>query len=241
MANIILIRHGQSEWNAKNLFTGWVDAQLSSVGKKEAKLSGSLIKNLNIKFTHGFTSFLARARDTLTIIKNTLDDDKIIINAAWELNERHYGSLTGLNKLETKQKLGEKVFNSYRRSWNICPPPIELDNKHILEFSKLNSSIPLEKVPLTESLKDTFDRVIPFYKNKIFPQIKLGRNVLIAAHGNSLRALCKHLLNISDKKINILEIPTGNPLLIKLNSNLSKTLKVYYLDEIRKKKIFFNE
>ena len=219
MTNIILIRHGQSEWNAKNQFTGWVDAELSNKGKFEAKLAGELIRNLNIKISNSYTSYLKRAKKTLKIILNEIGDKKILINEAWELNERHYGALTGLNKIETKIKLGEDVFQNYRRSWDIAPPSIEKNNKHLNEFSQLNSKIPAEKIPFTESLKDTYDRVIPLYKKKIYPQINSGKNILVAAHGNSLRALCKYLFNISNNKINMLEIPTGNPLCIKFNQS----------------------
>ncbi len=241
MTNIILVRHGQSEWNAKNQFTGWVDAGLSNKGKHEAKIAGELIKNLNIKISNSYTSYLRRAKNTLEINLNQIKDKKILINEAWELNERHYGSLTGLNKAETKIRLGEDVYKNYRRSWDKAPPPIEKNSFYLKEFSKLNIDIPVNKVPLTESLKDTYDRVIPFYKEIIQPQINLGKNILIAAHGNSLRALSKYLFNISNNKINMLEIPTGNPLCIEFNNDYSKVINTFYLDDKRKEKLYFNE
>ena len=240
MNEIILIRHGQSEWNAQNKFTGWVDAALSEKGKLEAKNAGEFIKNTNIKISKSYTSLLKRAQDTLNIILNTIGNKRAVFEKAWELNERHYGSLTGLNKEETKISLGEETFKKYRRSWDLAPPPLEKNSQYLSQFSKQNSEIPSLKIPATESLKDTYDRVIPFYKNRIFPEIKNGKNVLIAAHGNSLRAFCKYLFNISNEKINQLEIPTGNPMHIKLDSSYSKIINAFYLDEKRKEKIFFN-
>ncbi len=235
MSKLILTRHGQSLWNAENRFTGWVDVDLSEKGIIEAQKSGKMIKNLNISIDYSYTSFLKRAIKTLTTIlkENNLD---LKFKTAWELNERHYGSLTGLNKEETKKKIGEDQFKKYRRSWDIQPPPIKEDNENCSLFSPLNSSIPMGMIPFTESLKDTYNRVIPYYEKEIKNNIKTGQNVLIAAHGNSLRALCKYLFNISDQKINELEIPTGNPLVIENDTNL-KISKYYYLDKSRAKTI----
>ena len=239
MSKLILVRHGQSIWNAENRFTGWVDVDLSKKGVLEAQMSGRLIKNLDIKIDVSYTSFLKRAIKTLTTIlkENGLD---LKFNTSWELNERHYGSLTGLNKEETKKKIGEEQFKKYRRSWDTRPPPMaESDKNHSL-FSPLNASIPLGMIPFTESLKDSYKRVIPYYENEIQKHIKENKNVLISAHGNSLRALCKYLFKISDKKINELEIPTGNPLVIEFDTNL-KIEKCYYLDKSRAKTIIFNQ
>ncbi len=241
MVNLILVRHGQSEWNAENKFTGWVDAELSEKGKYEAKLAGTLIKNLNIKLMNSYTSYLKRAKNTLEIILNQIDCKEILMNDAWELNERHYGALTGLNKEETKIKLGEDVLKNYRRSWDKAPPPIDNNSIYLKKFSKLNKAISVKKVPLTESLKDTYNRVVPFYIKIIQPQINSGKNILISAHGNSLRALCKYLFSISNKKINKLEIPTGNPLCVKFNNSYSKVIRTFYLDDKRKEKIYYNE
>ncbi|MBV68217.1 MAG: phosphoglyceromutase [Pelagibacterales bacterium] len=241
MTEIILIRHGQSEWNAKNKFTGWVDSDLSEKGKLEAKYAGELIKNTNIKISISYTSYLRRAQETLNIILNVIGKKENLVEKAWELNERHYGSLTGLNKEETKIKLGEETFNRYRRSWDIAPPPIEKNSQYLNKFNKQNSKIPSLKIPTTESLKNTYDRVIPYYKETVLPQIANGKNVLIAAHGNSLRAFCKYIFNISNEKINQLEIPTGNPMRIRLDSSCLKSIDAFYLDEKRKQKIFVNE
>jgi len=239
MTKLILTRHGQSTWNAENRFTGWVDVDLSDKGIKEAEKSGQIIKDLNIKIDISYTSYLKRAIKTLTSIlkKNNLE---LKFNTAWQLNERHYGSLTGLNKEETKQRIGEDQFKKYRRSWDIAPPPIEKNSKYLNLFSPLNASIPVGLTPFSESLKDTYDRVVPFYDDEIKKNLTNNKNVLISAHGNSLRALCKNLFNISNTKINELEIPTGNPLVIEFENSLVVN-KYYYLDESRAKKVIFNQ
>ena len=239
MSKLILTRHGQSVWNAENRFTGWVDVDLSEVGKTEAKQSGELLKKLNIPIDICYTSCLKRAIETLTIILNSINPS-LKFNTAWELNERHYGSLTGLNKEETKKKIGEEQFKKYRRSWDIAPPPMAKDSKYLENFSPLNGGIPPNKIPLTESLKNTYDRVVPYYDIEINKNLKNGKNILISAHGNSLRALCKYLFKISDTKINELEIPTGNPLIIEFDNKL-KIQKYYYLDDTRAKNIIFNQ
>ena len=172
MKRLILIRHGQSLWNAENRFTGWVDSPLSERGIQEAIKAGRLIKEFNIDIEEAFTSFLSRAIDTLNFLLKELDKNNLIINKTWYLNERHYGSLTGLNKEETKQKIGESLFLKYRRSWDIAPPPMEKNNKNISLFGSLNKTIPVDKVPNTESLKDTYDRVIKYYNETIS---KIGR------------------------------------------------------------------
>ena len=239
MSKLILTRHGQSEWNAKNIFTGWADVDLSEKGVSEAKKSGQLIKNLNISIDVSYTSFLKRAIKTLTAI---LQENKLELkfNTAWELNERHYGSLTGLNKDETKKKIGKEQFIKYRRSWDIPPPPMDENDKNQSLFSPLNASIPLGMIPFTESLKDTYKRVIPYYEKVIQKNIIENKNVLISAHGNSLRTICKYLFKISDQRINELEIPTGNPLIIEFDNSL-KIQKNYYLDKDRAKTIIFNQ
>ena len=239
MSKLILIRHGQSIWNAENRFTGWVDIDLSEQGIKEAKKSGQLIKDLNIEISISYTSFLKRAIKTLEVIlkENNLN---LKLNTSWEINERHYGSLTGLNKEETKIKIGEEQFKKYRRSWDISPPSMLENDKNQSLFSPLNASIPQDMIPLTESLKDTYNRVIPFFESKIKPGLQNNKNIIIAAHGNSLRALCKKLFSISDQKINELEIPTGNPLIIEFNQNL-EVKSVKYLDESRGKSIIINQ
>ncbi len=239
MSKLILTRHGQSIWNAENRFTGWVDIDLSEKGILEAKKSGQLIKNQNITIDISYTSFLKRAIKTLTTILQE-NDLELKFNTSWELNERHYGSLTGLNKEETKNKIGEEQFKKYRRSWDILPPPMSENDTNLALFSPLNASIPVGMIPFTESLKDTYNRVIPYYEKEIQKHIKKNKNILISAHGNSLRTLCKYLFKISDQKINELEIPTGNPLIIQFDNNL-KIQKYYYLDESRAKTIIFNQ
>ena len=238
MTKLILTRHGQSVWNAENRFTGWVDVDLSNKGVQEAEKSGQLIKELKIKIDLSYTSYLKRAIKTLTTILK-INNLELKFNTAWQLNERHYGSLTGLNKEETKKKIGEEQFKKYRRSWDIAPPPMNTESEYQTLFSPLNSSIPVGMTPFTESLKDTYDRVVPFYENEIKKNLSVKKNILLSAHGNSLRALCKYLLNISDIEINELEIPTGNPLIIDFNDQMEIN-KYYYLDKARAKNIIFN-
>ena len=239
MSKLILTRHGQSVWNAENRFTGWVDVDLSEQGILEARKSGVLIKNLNINIDISYTSFLKRAIKTLSVIleENNL---KLELNSSWEINERHYGSLTGLNKEETKKKIGEEQFKKYRRSWDISPPPMPENDKNQSLFSPLNASIPQNMIPFTESLKDTYNRVVPFFESKIKPDLQNNKNIIIAAHGNSLRALCKKLFNISNQKINELEIPTGNPLVIEFDQSL-EVKDIKYLDKSREKPIITNQ
>ena len=176
MSILILLRHGQSTWNAENRFTGWVDVDLSEKGVQEAEKSGELIKSLNIKIDIFYTSYLKRAIKTLTTVlkKNNLD---LKFNTAWQLNERHYGSLTGLNKEETKKKIGDIQYKKYRRSWDTSPPPILKDSTHLSNFSPLNSSIPVGKTPFTESLKNTYERVVPFYDKEIKKNLQNSKNI----------------------------------------------------------------
>ena len=239
MTKLILTRHGQSVWNAENRFTGWVDVDLSDKGVLEAEKSGQFIKELKIKIDVSYTSYLKRAIKTLTTILK-INNLELKFNTAWQLNERHYGSLTGLNKEETKKKIGEEQFKKYRRSWDIAPPAMNAESEYQALFSPLNSSIPVGMTPFTESLKDTYDRVVPFYENEIKKNLSAKKNILLSAHGNSLRALCKYLLNISDIKINELEIPTGNPLIIDFDDQMEIN-KYYYLDKTRAKNIIFNQ
>ena len=234
MNRLILIRHGQSLWNAENKFTGWVDSPLSERGIQEAMKAGRLIKEFNLDIEEAFTSFLSRAIDTLNFLLKELDKSNLIINKTWHLNERHYGSLTGQNKEEIKQKIGESLFLKYRRSWDIAPPPMDKNNKNISLFGSLNKTIPVDKVPNTESLKDTHDRVIKYYNETISNIFKKNNVVMIVAHGNSLRALCKYLFKISDEEINNLEIPTGNPMMINFLENMIVD-NAKYLDKKRAK------
>ena len=232
MSNLILVRHGQSEWNLENRFTGWVDVDLSPKGKLEACKAGELIKEKKIKFDYFFTSYQKRAINTLKLILSTLRIQDAHIIKAWQLNERHYGSLTGLNKDEMKKKLGEKKVHEFRRSWDISPDPLSKNNPYHPANIEAYRDIPLENIPDTESLKDTYERVLPYFTKEIQSKL-INKNILISAHGNSLRAICKFLFKLSEDKIPKLEIPTGNPLFISLDNN--KIIKCYYLDNERAK------
>jgi 2,3-bisphosphoglycerate-dependent phosphoglycerate mutase len=240
MSKLFLVRHGQSEWNSQNRFTGWVDVNLSDQGRAEAKKSGEMLNALNINIDFFYTSFLKRAINTLEIILSEINKKNENYIKAWELNERHYGSLTGLDKDEMKKKLGEELFKKYRRSWDIAPPLQEDNSENEKLYSPLNKNIDKTLIPKTESLKDTYERVIPYFNKKIKHHLESNKNILIAAHGNSLRALCKMLLKISDEKINELEIPTGNPLIINFEKDLT-IQSIKYLDNSREKKIISNQ
>ena len=237
MGKLIAIRHGQSTWNAENRFTGWVDVDLSEKGVAEAEQSGKLIKELNIDFDICFTSYLKRAINTLEIILEVLGKDIKYIKAV-ENNERHYGSLTSLVKSEERAKLGEEQFKKYRRSWDVRPPSLDKNSKYSSHKDPLYKN--LNNIPDTESLKDTYERVVPYYEKNIEKLLKENKNIILSAHGNSIRALGKKIFNISDEKIAFLEIPTGNPLVIDFD-NLGNVLGAKYLDESRKKEIIFNE
>ena len=239
MNNLILVRHGQSQWNKEKRFTGWADIGLTQQGQREAEYAGMLIEKLKIKFDAYFTSVQERATMTLNIILNILNKPDVEINNAWELNERHYGDLTGLNKDEMMKKHGIKQVQIWRRSFNIPPPPMKLSNPYHPSKNKIYANIPIDKIPNSESLKNTFERVVPYYDKKIKPLIISKKNILIAAHGNSLRALCKKIFNISNKKIVDLEIPTGNPLLVTFNNNV-EVENYKYLDSKRARNIPFN-
>ncbi|MDG2268358.1 MAG: 2,3-diphosphoglycerate-dependent phosphoglycerate mutase [Alphaproteobacteria bacterium] len=240
MSKLILVRHGQSIWNLENRFTGWYDVELSENGILEAQKAGELLKAENINIDHAYTSYLKRADNTLKIILKNMSLKNMNIIKSWEFNERHYGSLTGLNKAEMKEKLGENQIKIYRRSWDIAPPELEKNNDFNPRSDKIYNNIDSRFIPNTESLKDTYDRVIPYFDLNIKTKIIDGKNIIIAAHGNSLRALCKKLFNISNDKINELEIPTGNPLVINLDAGL-KVLNAVYLDGNRKQKLIINQ
>ena len=237
MGKLIAIRHGQSTWNAENRFTGWVDVDLSKKGIQEAEKSGKLLKELNLNYDICFTSYLKRAIKTLEIVLKVLGKD-IKYKKAWELNERHYGTLTGLNKAETEKKLGEGQFKKYRRSWDNPPPSLDRGSEYSSHKNPLYKD--LSDIPDTESLKNTYDRVLPYFEKHIEKHIKQSKNIILSAHGNSIRALGKKIFNISNKNINLLEIPTGNPLVIDFD-NLGKVLSAKYLDESRKTEIISNQ
>ena len=232
MSYLILVRHGQSVWNLEKKFTGWVDVDLTTNGKSEAKKAGELIKTKNINIDIYYSSFQLRAKNTLKLIQHELQDIKVS-KEAWQLNERHYGALTGLNKDEMKVKLGEEKVHQFRRSWDLRPDPLDRNNPYHPINIDTYKEIPIDKIPDTESLKDTYERVLEFYKQEIENKIS-NNNILISAHGNSIRALCKYLFKLDENQISKLEIPTGNPLLINLDKE-NKITECKYLDHERAK------
>ena len=232
MSYLILVRHGQSVWNLEKKFTGWVDVDLTTNGKSEAIKAGELIKTKNINIDIYYSSFQLRAKNTLKLIKQELKDMKVS-KEAWQLNERQYGALTGLNKDEMKVKLGEDKVHQFRRSWDLRPEPLDKNNPYHPININTYKEIPMDKIPNTESLKDTYERVLEFYKQEIENKIS-NNNILISAHGNSIRALCKYLFELDENQISKLEIPTGNPLLITFDGN-KKITGCKYLDHERAK------
>ena len=232
MSYLILVRHGQSLWNLEKRFTGWVDIDLTENGKLEAKKAGTLIKDQAINIDLYYSSLQLRAKNTLKLIQEILQDNKTS-EKAWQLNERHYGALTGLNKDEMKIKLGEEKVHQFRRSWNLRPDPLSKQNTYHPLNIEAYKNVPIEKIPDTESLKDTYERVMKFYKQEIENEL-INNNILISAHGNSIRALCKYLLSLDENQISKLEIPTGNPLLIEID-NENKVINCNYLDNERAK------
>ena len=238
MTHLILIRHGQSVWNLEKRFTGWVDVDLTSIGKLEACKAGERIKELNIKLDYFYSSFQLRAINTLKLIKNTLRNKNEIIKA-WELNERHYGNLTGLNKDEMKKKIGEKKILEFRRSWDIRPEPLNKTSPYHPLNIKIYENIPKKNIPNTESLEDTYNRVVPYYKKEIESKLSDQKSILISAHGNSIRALCKYLFKLDNKKISNLEIPTGNPLMIQLDQKYQIKNCKYLIKERARDLIIF--
>jgi len=229
MSHLILVRHGQSQWNLEKRFTGWVDVNLAPNGKLEACKAGELIKDLKLNLDFFFCSYQKRAIETLDLILNTLRIKNNNVIKSWQLNERHYGALTGLNKDEMKIKLGEEKIKQFRRSWDIAPDPLNQNSPYHPLNIETYKDIPKEKIPDTESLKDTYERVTKYYEKYISD--KIDKNIIIAAHGNSIRALCKYLFEINENDISKLEIPTGNPLLIEFKSKEVKNAR--YLDKNR--------
>ena len=231
MSHLILVRHGQSQWNLENKFTGWVDVELAPQGKLEACKAGELIKKLSLEITHFYTSYQLRSIDTLKLILNTIRLKPNNVIKAWQLNERHYGSLTGLNKDEMKKKLGEDEIHKFRRSWDNPPKPLNINSPHHPKNISIYNDIPRDLIPDTESLKDTYERVVSYFVENI--EKNLQDNIIISAHGNSIRSLLKYLFKIDNNEISKLEIPTGNPLLLKFEKKNLKEAR--YLDEIRAK------
>jgi 2,3-bisphosphoglycerate-dependent phosphoglycerate mutase len=237
MYKVILLRHGESEWNKENRFTGWTDVDLTEKGIAEAKTAGKLMKEGGYSFDIAYTSVLKRAIRTLWLALDEMDLMWIPVENSWRLNERHYGALQGLNKAETAEKFGAEQVLKWRRSYDIQPPALTKDDVRFPGNESKYQSLTSEELPLTECLKDTVARFLPYWLKTIAPSIKSGKKVIIAAHGNSLRALIKYLDNVSESEIVDLNIPTGVPLVYELDSDL-KPIKHYYLgdpEEARKK------
>ena len=225
---LVLLRHGQSQWNLENRFTGWTDVDLSEQGEREARAAVEALRNQGFAFDIAYTSVLRRAIRTLWIVLDGLDRMWIPVVHTWRLNERHYGALQGLNKEETAQRFGDEQVRLWRRSYSIRPPALTADDERWTGRDPRYHILRPEQIPLTESLQDTCERVVPFWSDSIAPALSRGRSVLIAAHGNSLRALIKFLDKVSDDDIVGLEIPTGQPLVYELDDALRPT-KHYYL------------
>jgi 2,3-bisphosphoglycerate-dependent phosphoglycerate mutase len=231
MPTLVLLRHGQSQWNLENRFTGWWDVDLSDQGVTEARAAGKLLKERGYDFDRCFTSVLTRAIRTLHLVLHELDSLWLPTAKDWHLNERHYGGLTGLNKQEMIDKVGAEQVKIWRRSFDIPPPPLPSDSEYDVGGDRRYAGLP---VPNTESLKDTIARALPYYEAEVVPALKRGDRVLIAAHGNSIRGIIKHLSNIGDDDIVGVEIPTGQPLIYELNDDLSVRDSYYLSDPSRR-------
>ena len=230
MYKLVLVRHGQSTWNLENRFTGWTDVGLTDLGREEAHDAGKLLREGGYGFDVAYTSVLRRAIQTLWTVLQEMSLEWIPVTNAWQLNERHYGALQGLNKAETAEKFGEAQVKIWRRSYDVPPPALELDDKRHPRFDPRYAALAPEELPATESLKITLERVLPYWHSTLTPVIKSGKRVIIAAHGNSIRALVKYLDDISEAEITELNIPTGLPLVYELNEEL-KPIKHYYLGD----------
>ena len=237
MIKLVLLRHGESTWNKENRFTGWTDVPLTELGINEAKKAAKVLKKEGFAFDVVFTSVLKRALDTTDIVLDGMKLKKIKVHKSWRLNERHYGALQGLNKAEMAAKYGEEQVLKWRRSYDIRPPALKEDDQRYSGNDTLYKDLDKKYIPLTESLKDTVKRVVPYWKDEIVPALKAGKKVLISASGNSLRALVKHIDNVPDEEIVQFNIPYGTPLVHELNDGL-KPIKHYFLgdpEEIEKK------
>jgi len=224
---LVLLRHGESIWNLENLFTGWTDVDLSENGKKEAKQAGILLKEQEFEFDICYTSYLKRAIHTLNITLEQMDQEWLPVIKTWKLNERHYGDLQGKNKSKIAKKFGDAQLKIWRRSFDVQPPALDIEDARNPVWQKMYKNVPKNELPLAESLKDTIARVIPYFEMQIKPEIQEGKNILITAHGNTLRALAMYLENISKKDILELNIPTGLPLVYYLNDDLYVVKKEY--------------
>lgn len=228
---LVIIRHGESEWNSLNLFTGWTDVDLSDKGRAEAELAGKMLKEEGFDFDICYTSYLKRAIHTLDIVLDEMDLEWLPVTKAWQLNERHYGALQGLNKKETAEKYGEEQVKIWRRSYDVPPPALDPDDDRNPAKQEQYKDVPAENLPLTECLKDTVARVVPYFDDVIKPRMLAGDKVIIVAHGNSLRALVKYLEDISDEDIPGVEIPNGIPLVYELDRDFNVISKRYLGDQ----------
>ena len=227
MPTLVLLRHGQSQWNLENRFTGWWDVDLSPAGVEEARAAGKLLRYKGLDFDCCFTSLLTRAIRTLDLVLHEMDRLWLPVTKDWRLNERHYGALTGLDKQEMIDKVGADQVKIWRRSFDVPPPPLDADSPCDVSRDRRYAGV---EVPNTESLKDTIARAVPYYEQQIAPALKAGKRVLVAAHGNSLRGIVKYLSQIGDQEIVGLEIPTGKPIVYELADDLS-VVRRYYLEE----------
>lgn len=230
MKKLVLLRHGESTWNKENRFTGWTDVDLTPKGVEEAENSGRLLREAGFTFDIAYTSVLKRAIRTLWIVLDEMDQMWIPVELSWRLNERHYGALQGLNKLETALKYGEEQVLIWRRSYNIRPPALTSDDPRYPGFDPRYRELPKQDIPLTECLQDTVARFLPYWNESIAPQVRSDKSVLITAHGNSLRALVMYLDSLSEQEIMELNIPTGVPLVYELDDRL-KPIRSYYLGD----------
>jgi 2,3-bisphosphoglycerate-dependent phosphoglycerate mutase len=227
--SLVLLRHGESDWNRENRFTGWTDVGLSEAGQAEARKAGELLKARGYVFDVAYTSVLKRAIDTLTIVLEVMGQTSIPVIKNWRLNERHYGALQGLNKAETAAEYGDEQVLIWRRSYDIPPPALEDDDPRHPRFDRNYAGLDPSLLPACESLKDTLERVLPYWHETLAPAVQAGTRIIVSAHGNSLRALVKHLDNVSDEEIPKLNIPTGVPLIYEFDDDM-KVIRHFYLD-----------
>jgi len=236
MKRIVLLRHGESAWNKENRFTGWTDVDLTEKGMEEAYKAGEYLKKEGFAFEKAYTSYLKRAVKTLNNVLDKLDQDWIPVEKSWRLNEKHYGDLQGLNKSETAEKYGDEQVLVWRRSFDVAPNPLKEDDPRNPRFEPRYAEVPNNELPRTESLKDTIDRILPYWKEVIFPNLKTADELLVVAHGNSLRGIIKYLKGISDEDIISLNLPTAVPYVFEFDDNL-RLVKDYFLgdpEEIKK-------
>ena len=237
MKKIILLRHGQSIWNQENRFTGWTDVPLTEEGRQEARQAGQILKEQGLVFSQAFTSYLSRAIETLNLVLQELGQEWLEVHKTWRLNEKHYGLLQGLNKTQTAEKYGLEQVKRWRRGYDAAPPALDPDDERNPFFEVRYQNVPLAYLPRTESLKDTVARILPYWQERIFPLLEREQNLLVVAHGNSLRAILKHIKNISEEEIINLNLPTGIPYVLEFDNTLYLTRDYFLADpqEVQKR------